>query len=342
MAVPTPANFGAFVTTVETMIGAVYEDTVAKTTQRYVSDLPAGKSSQVTLGWTGMMPKARVWYGPRVAYEPAIQSYTVVPIPYELTYTIDRFTVDDDQYGVLYRTLPDMGRQWGRQREYETRDLLENAGVFSGARQNGFDGLTHWNTAHPIDIYNPNINPGGLFSGGTYCNDFIGGQTINGTLIGGALSTTSFASLLQYMSMLPAEDGEVLGIEPDVMLIPATLRVEAQFILKATMLASPTWGAFSPLTGQVGAADNMLSRFGVEPVVNRFLRKTQRWYLLDTTKAFKPFLWVTREAPRTVPRVSESDPFVFDNHRFLWGGWDRVCPAWNFAFLSARSGPNGA
>lgn len=336
----TPAAFATFVTTVETMIGAVYESTVDITYPQYVSTLPAITSSQMVLGWTGMMPKARPWFGSRVMYEPAAQTYTIVPMPYELTYTIDRFKLDDDQYGIYYRTLPDMGRQWKRQPEYEVRDLLENSGVQTGFRQLGFDGLTHWNTAHPIDLYNPLINPGGLFASGTYCNDFTGGgQTINDTLIGGSLSTTAFASLLQYMGMLPGEDGEVLGITPDVMLIPQTLQVEAQFILKSTMLASATWGAFAPLTGQVGTADNMLSRFGVRPIVNKFLRQTKRWYLLDTTKAFKPFLWVPREAVKIVPRVNEADPVVFDQHRFVWGGWDRVTPAWDYPFLSARSGP---
>lgn len=337
----TPQQFSTFVTSIETAIGAVYESTVDISYPRYVTTMPAIDGSQFTMGWTGMMPKPRAWYGSRVVYEPAPQTYTVIPIPYELTFGIDRFRLEDSDVNatsIYWRMLPDMGRQWKRQPEYEIRDLLENTGVQTGTRQVGFDGLTHWNTAHPIDIYNPGFNPGGLFSSGTYCNDFTGGgQTIGGTLIGGALSTTSFTSLLAYTQMIPAEDGEVLGITPDVMLIPQTLQVEANFILKATLLASPTWGAFSPLTGQVGTADNQLMKMGVEPVVNRFLRQTKRWYLLDTTKTFKSFLWVPREAPRTVPRVSETDTNVFDQHRFLWGGWDRVTPAWCYPFLSFRS-----
>jgi phage major head subunit gpT-like protein len=180
-----------------------------------------------------------------------------------------------------------------------------------------------------------------LFATGTYCNDFIGGQTINGTSIGGALSTASFSSLCEYMTMLPGEDGEALGVTPDALIIPSTLMVEANFILKATLLASPTWGAFSPLTGQVGTADNQLAKMGVRPVVNPFLRKTTRFYLADTSHAVKPLLWVVREAPRTVPRIAENDPIVFDSHRYLWGGWDRVCPAWNYSWLMVRSAPSG-
>jgi phage major head subunit gpT-like protein len=296
-----------------------------------------------TMGWTGRMPKARPWYGSRVVHEPAPQTYSVEPIPYELTYAIDRFKLDDSDVNgtsIFWRELPDMVRQWRLQPEYELRDLLEAAGVQGTAlRQKGPDGLPAFDTAHPIDLYNPSQDFGPLFSDGTYCNDFIGGVSKNSVTIGGALSQGSFASLLAYMKMIPAEDGEVLGVTPDVMMIPSTLETEADYILKAAYWANPTWGAFSPLTSQVGAADNMLRRMGVRPLVNPYLRHTKNWYLLDTTHANKPLFWIQREAPRIVPRLNENDPIVFDQHRFTWGGWDRITPAWNLGWLYARSGP---
>jgi phage major head subunit gpT-like protein len=343
----TAAQYTAFITTVDTSISAVWGEQDADETEgRWTTDHPMAGGSQITFGWTGLMPKPRPWFGSRVMYEPAAQTYTVSPIPYELTYTIDQFVLDDSDVNtmsIFWRMLPDMTRQWRRQKCYEVRDMLENSGVQTGGRQNGLDGLTFFNTAHPLDIYNPGFNPGGvLFTGGTYCNDFIGGQSINSVTVGGALTTTNFSSLLEYMTMIPGEDGEVLGVRPDVMIVPSTLYVEAQFILKATMLAPQTWGAWSTSGTQVGTQDNMLARMGVEPVVNPFLKKTTRWYLADTKRSFRPVLWVTREAPRTVPRTNPQDPIVWDSHRYAWGGWDRVMPAWGPSFLMARSGPAGA
>jgi phage major head subunit gpT-like protein len=300
--------------------------------------------------WMGRMPKPRAWFGSRVTHEPALQTYQISPIRYELTYSIPREQFDDsaaNTTSAFWRTLPDMAFQWKRQPEYELRDLLEGSGVqTSDGRQNGMDGLTAFNTAHPINLYLPNFNGGGnaLFASGTYCNDFTGGgQTINGTLIGGTLGTTSFASLLAYMQVIPDESGEVLGVMPDAIMVPPTLRVEASFITKSTLLASPSWGAFSPLTGQVGTADNQLAKMGVRVVVNQFLKNTRRWYLLDTGEGTpgrrKPMLWVVREAPRTVPRIAENDPIVFDTAKYTWGGWDRVAPGFGYSFLFARSGP---
>lgn len=326
----TPSQFTAFITNVNTMIGDTYSTTPV-IYPAFASTLPVS-SSQLTLGWTGMMPKMRAWFGSRVVNEPAPQTYTVVMIPYENTYSIDRFALDDDQFGVFYRMLPDMARQAKRQPEYELRDLLEGTGVQTGTRANGFDGLTHWNTAHPIDVYDS--------TKGTYINDFTGGgQSVGGVTVGGALSPVAFTSLYEYMETLKGEDSERLGITPSLMMVPPTLRAEGELILKSMFFAPPAWGAFSQITGQVGSADNPLRRFGVDLLVNPLLASNSKWYLMDTTKAFKPFLWCVREAVKYVPRTQETDPIVFDRHTFLWGAWDRVAPAWSYAWLSARSGP---
>jgi phage major head subunit gpT-like protein len=324
----TPANFAVFVTTASTLIGQTYSSTPVQY-QAYASVMPC-TSEQFTMAWTGRMPKARAWFGARHVHQPAPQTYTVVPIPYENTYGIDRFKLDDDQFGVYYRMLPDMALQWKKQPDYELRDLLENTGVHVGTRQNGLDGLTHWNTAHPIDLYDS--------SKGTYTNDSVGGFSDGGVTVGGALSPTAFASVIEYQTTLKDEQGERLGITPSVLMIPPNLRVEAEMICKAAFFAPPSWGAYGSITSQVGAADNVLSRMGVEPLVNHQLNSKTKWYSLDTTKAFKPFLWVVREDVTMVPRTNENDPVVFDTHTFIWGGWDRMCPAWSYAWLSHRSG----
>lgn len=325
----TPANFAVFITTVNVAIGAAYTTTPIIYPQ-FASDMPCN-STQLTLAWTGMMPKPRAWFGARVVNEPAPQTFTVVPIPHENTTAIDRFHLDDDQMGVYYRTLPDMARQWKRLPEYEMRDLLENSGVYSGPRQLGFDGLSAFNTAHPVDLYDS--------SKGTYSNDFLGGFSDSGTTVGGALSPVAFSSALEYMTLNKGEDGEALGVTPSLMMVPSTLRVEGELILKAAFFAPPAWGAYSQISGQVGAADNILQRMGVDLLINPLLKSKKNWFLFDTTKAFKPLLWVVREPPVQTPRVSEDDPVVFDSHKFLWGGWDRAAASWCYSWLFARSGP---
>lgn len=324
----TPAGFNLFISTVNTMIGEVYSDATITEHWKDVCSVIPSTGSQNVYGWTGMLPKARVWKGSRVVVRANPQTYTLVNLPYEHTLTIDRFHLDDDLMGIYYRQLPDQARQMRRQPDYWARDLLEARGDFSGTTlQAGLDGLSAFNTAHNINIYAP--------AQGTYSNDLIGGQTINGVLTGGTFSPTALATAAEYFMRYQGEDGEPLGVYPNLAWFPTALMMEAELVLKSQFFAPPAWGT---ITGQVGAADNPLRRFGITPTVNEFLVSTNRWYLFDTTKTFKPLIWQVREAPRTTPRVSENDPVVFDLHHFLWGAWARAVVGWSYSWLMLRSG----
>lgn len=332
----TPAAFSVFITNINTMVGEAYGTTPTQF-QEFATTIPT-TTTVWEAGWTGMLDKMRVWSGPRVTHQPAPQTYQVTVLPYELTEEIDRFHLDDDKFGIYYRLLPDMARQAKRWPDYEIRDLLENAGAQTGTRQNGFDGLTAFNTAHPVDLYDS--------SKGTYSNDFTGGgmnvtypKPGGGTstvLTGGAFSPTAFATLTEYMMTLKAEDNEAMGIRPNLLMVAPQLMLEAELVLKSMFFAPPSWGSIS---SQVGAADNPLKRFGVETLVNPLLKDATTWYLFDTTKALKPLLWILRGSPVFTPRVNEDDPVVFDRHVYQYGVWGRATPAWNFSWLFARSGP---
>jgi phage major head subunit gpT-like protein len=329
----TPANFSVFVTTASTMIGHFYDADKVPTVAASISTEIPCTSSQLTFGWTGLLRKMREWIGPRQVQQANRQTYTVVPRTWENTLSVDRFTLDDDQMGVFYRQIPDLMRQAKRHPDYQIRDLIENSGVMvSSAIQKGPDGVAFWSTSHPIDLYDS--------SKGAYINDFTGGgQSVGGVNVGGALSPAAFTSLYEYMMTLKGEDNERLGIRPNVLMHPATLKAEVELILKSTFFAPPSWGAFAPIGSQVGAADNPLRRFGVEPLQNDFLASNTKWYLMDTTHAIKPLLWVVRDPIVTVPQVSETDWPVFNTHVFQWGQWARNAPGWGYSFLMSRSGP---
>lgn len=333
----TPANFNILVSTVTNLIGAAWTKTVPTFYSKFCQAVPSG-STQEVYPWTGKLPKMRLWVGPRVTFQPAPQTYTLVNQVFESTLSIDRFTLDDDQYDYLYRVLPDMAEQARYQPDYMLRDLLENTGDQTGSLQNGLDGLTGFNTAHPVDFYNAGA--------GTYSNDFLGGYTATlpapggGTTnvtIGGALSPTAVFTAVEYMMQYKGEDGEPLGVVPNEIMVGTMLRGEAELIIRNTYFSPPTWGT---QTGQVGAAENPITRFGLNLTVNPLLKQAYTWYLADTSRGFKPWIHQRREATKMVPRVNENDPVVFDQHTFLWGMWDRQAVGWGPSFLFARSGPS--
>lgn len=326
-----PSNFATFVTNASTMVRQAYSSAPISYPE-YVTTIPT--STEVYLdGWIGRMPKGREWIGPRVSNEPAPQTYQTTVLPFELTYTFDRFFADDDQYGVYYPMLQDLALQAKMLPEYQLRDFIEASGAYAGATsQQGLDGVSFFNTAHPVDFYNAGA--------GTYVNDFTGGGvSVGGVTVGGALSAAAFGSVAEYMMTLKAEDGERLGITPDLLIIPPTLMGAAEYILKNAFSAPQTWDTFGALGTQVGAADNIYRRFGVRYLINKHLASNTKWYIGDTTKAIKPLRWIQHTAPVFVQRVNENDPVVFDNHAFIWGWWARGVPAWSYPWLMARSGP---
>lgn len=326
----TPSAFNVFITNASTTIREAYSSAPIEY-PAYTTTVPT-ETTIFEDGWIGRMPKMRLWQGPRIVNEPAPQTYQVTVQPFENTYSFDMFHIEDDKLGVYYPILQDLALQAKRDPEFQIRDLLENAGAQTGSRQNGLDGLSFFNTAHPVDLYNT--------SAGTYVNDFTGGGvSISGVTVGGSLSGTAFGNLAEYMMTLKAEDGERLMIVPNMLMVPPNLWAEAEYILKNQFSAPSSWATWGATNTQVGASDNLWKRFGVEPLINKNLSSATKWYLMDTTKAVKPVRWITREAPVFTPRVNPGDPVVFDQHAYLWGVYYRATPAWSYSWLMARSGP---
>ena len=330
MAGPIPANFAVFVTNAQTYIRNAYSSAPISYTD-YTTTVPTNTEVYAD-GWIGRMPKGREWIGPRVTNEPAAQTYQTTVLPFELTYSLDRFRADDDQYGVYYPILQDLAHQAAMLPEYQLRDFLEASGAYSGAAQTGLDGVSFFSTAHPVNFYSA--------AAGTYINDFIGGQAVGGATVGGALSAAAFGSMCEYMMTIKAEDGERLGVTPDLLIIPPTLMGCAEYILKNAFSAPTSWDVFGSLGTQVGASDNIYRRFGVRYLINKHLSSNTTYYVADTTKAVKPLRWVQHTAPVFTNRIAENDPVVFDNHAFLWGWWARAVPAWSYAWLMSRGGPS--
>lgn len=320
----SPANFAFFLTGLRVMFGESY-GTTPIWIDKLVRTVPSSTDTE-GYGWTGMLDKPRLWDGPRVVHQPAPQTYFLQNQLWELTESIDKLRLDDDKYGIYYRTIPDMGVSMKKNPDWQLRDLLENAGKQTGARQKGLDGLTHWNTAHPVDFYDA--------SKGTYCNDFLGGVSVGGITVGGVLTPNAYATLRQEFMNRKAENGEKLGLVPTLTWGPAQLDVVAKYILQAEILGlKSAYGA----TDNVGSATNVL-RASTDWWMNADLTSNTTWYMTDQSRGDKPFIRQQRQAVTLVQRTSPTDPVVFDTHTYLFGADERFTVGWGPAFLSARSG----
>ena len=90
-------------------------------------------------------------------------------------------------------------------------------------------------------------------------------------------------------------------------------------------LAHPTYTAAGSVSGPNTTVANYQS--GAGPA----------WYLFDTSRVIKPFIWQTRKPFTIIPKFSMTDEQVFWNKEFEWGV-DGRCNAgyglWQFAFQS--------
>lgn len=300
-------------------------------------------SEQWGAGWTGMLERPRRWNGPRLVRQVAPYTYFVnIGRPFELTWGIDVNKLDDDMYGIYASKFAQHGAQNAKWPDYELRDLIFNLGDQTGTAQLGYDSLSHWNTAHPVDLFDA--------SKGTYSNDFRGGFTVDGATVGGAISLGAFKTVWEEMGNRKSESGEAFGIEPDMSLSSTFLKGEFDTILKAQFIAPSQYGNLG--TGAAGTANapfvgamtapmsgwtdyKSIKDFGISSATKR------QWLMLQTKDvAEKPFLWLMRQAPVLTPRTQPTDPSVFDSDQYLYGSKMRGAPAWGMPFLSSISGPS--
>jgi len=332
----TPANLRLFVTNANVRMGQAYKAKVPLWPMFATEEPVSGR--YWTSGWTGQLQKMRVWLGRRATHESYPQTYTVEMLPFENSLSIDRFDLDDAIIPIYYRQLEQLAEKGAMNKDFQLRNYIEGTGLYAGGRQIGPDGVNQFSTSHPVDFYDS--------SKGSYINDFTGGgqavtyKTASGgttsITVGGAISPAAIATISEYMPTIQGEDGEALGVRPDTLMHAPILLTEVDLVLKAMFFAPPSWGT---ITGQVGSADNVLRMRGITPVMNEYLTLGTTFYMFDTKRGIKPWYWLNREEVRTVPRLSEEDPGVYDDHKFQWGQWARGAPACGFSWLFARSGP---
>ena len=335
MPIISPANQQLFFSQLETRFWTAFQ--AAEPWAMKIADSLPVNTEQWANGWAGMIDKAREWLGPRVAREMVQQTYLVPIQNFELTIKLDKFKIDDDVHAVYAPRAAYMGIQMAKLKDYQLRDLLNNAGSQTGARQVGFDGLNHWGAAHPVDFYDA--------SKGTYINDFRGGgAVINGVSTGGGFSLNGFNTIWQEIASRKSESGEALGILADLTMLPPQLKAAGMAVLQAQFMGAPQMGVLGTGVGlnngpMVGATENMMKGW-TDLFVNPDLAAyPTTWYELVTKGPVKPFNWLERAAPVYVERTRDDDPLVFDQHVYAFGSMARGAPAWSFPWLSAISGP---
>jgi len=186
------------------------------------------------------------------------------------------------------------------------RDDVEddNVGVYSAIVQNFVQAVT----AHPnklvLDLFHGAFST--LCFDGQYMvdDDHPVGDSTKSNKGTAALNTTSYAAARTAMMSLVDDNGNSLSVMPDVFIVPPQLEKTAREIV-APQLA--------------GGASNIYANSAEVVVVPELAGNPTEWFLLDSKKPLKPFIFQRRKELKLTSMTDDKDSNVFMKKEFLFG-----------------------
>jgi phage major head subunit gpT-like protein len=244
-----------------------------KVAQKVPSD---GKANDY--GWLSDFPEMREWIGDKVLKALSAFNYTVINKDWEATITVKRNDLKDDTTGQYAVKANAAGKSGAHLPDRIVAGLINN-----GFNSFCYDGQYFFDTDHPVGA-------------GTFSNK--GAKKLSSSSV--AAAKASFGAARTQMQTLKNEDGEPLGISPNILLVSPTLQDEANTLMTAEKLGDET----------------NIYKGACEVVVWPRLTSDTAWYLLDTSQLLMPFLYQEREAPHPVEQTG-----LDSDDAFMRGEW---------------------
>lgn len=265
--------------------------------QRFTSTVPSSTKSNL-YGWMARIQAFREWVGPRVFQNLSTHAYELENRDWELSVKVPRNDLEDDNLGVYNSLMSEMGRHAGKLPDTLVLEALRNG---SATTNLCFDGLPFFDTAH-------------LLSGAAQANE--GSETLTAGATGG------FATVRAIMQSYVGEDGQPLGVTPNLLVTCPAFETRAKEILVATTIST---GGTNVQQGQA------------QLLIIPELTSSDGWFMFDTSKGVMPLLLQMRRAITMQALTNLNDPNVFLNREFIWGQDGRMAVGYGPWFLAYHS-----
>ncbi len=206
--------------------------------------------------WLGATPPMREFVDERRPTGMSPYTVTIEDKVFESSIAVDRRALEDDQLGLIRLRVRDLAS-----RVSQHRHQIVVGALTSGGTGTGYDGLSFFNTAHPVP-------------GGTASNKSASGLSAN------ALAT-AVSAMMQY----PDDAGVPLGIVPDTLVVgPSQMWDAIELVESPVVVAKATGSTGTPPTDYVNAFQGRL-RLIVSPYITG--ASASNWFLLDTKRPIK-------------------------------------------------------
>jgi phage major head subunit gpT-like protein len=256
-------------------------------------------------GWLSAFPRMRRWTGPKHIKNLVAMNDEIKNHDFEATVEVERNHIEDDQTGMYFPQAQMAGfsaAQWPDEIVYEA----VNAGFSAPC----YDGQFFFDTDHPV-------------ADGMVSNKSAAPLS-NATP---ALAAAGYGAARTAMRAYKDDDGRSLNIVPSVLLVGTALEDTARALLTNEKLAD---GAPNPYRGSA------------ELLVDPRIESAAAWFLLDTTKPVKPFVFQERKAPEFVSQTNLASDAVFHLKRLKFGAESRGAAGygfWQMAYGSTGTNP---
>lgn len=272
----------------------------APTTWQKIAMLVPSTTSQNLYAWLSTFPKMRKWVGDKHIKSLEAYKYTIVNDDWESTVEVGRNDIEDDQLGIYGPQAQMAGVSAAQLPDEIVMDLVNN-----GFANLCFDGQYFFDTDH-------------LVAGASVSNKL----TVALSAASQAAALASYGAARTAMRKFKDDEGRPLNTIPTVLLVPPALEDVALALVNNERL---TDGAVNLYKGTA------------EVVVDARLTSDTAWFLLDTTKPVKPFIYQERKKPVFVEQTSPDNDDVFNRKMFKFGAEARAAGGYGFWQLAVGS-----
>jgi phage major head subunit gpT-like protein len=248
--------------------------------------------------WLNNFPKMREWIGEKFVKSLETNKYSLKNKPYEATVEILRDNIEDDQLGFIGPQAQGAGFA-----AKQWPDELVFDAVNQGTSTICHDGQYFFDTDHPVgdtsvsNKYNLTLD--------------ISTQ---------AAAKASYGAVRTAMKSQKDEEGRPLNVNPNILLVSTNLEDTANALMTVDRLEDGKPNLYK------GTA---------EVVVVPWLTDNT-WYLLDTTKPVKPFVFQERKKPMMVSQTDMSSDDVFNKGVYKFGAEARGAAGYGFWQLAFK------
>lgn len=254
--------------------------------------VPSGSRENV-YAWLENFPRMRQWIGEKAVRALIAHGYTVVNDDWEATVEVDRNDIEDDNLGIYAPMAESAG--------YSAKQLPDEIvlSMVNGSFENTcYDGQAFFSNAHPVQGQ-PWSNRG----------------TVQLSIASQKAAMESLGVGRTQLRKVTDNEGRPLNINPNVLLVPPALEDIGNALMINDRLND---GAPNPYKGTM------------KLVCDARLTSDTAWYLLDTTKPVKPFIYQQRKAPVFVQQTDPEIEGVFMRKKFKFGAEARAAGAYGF------------